>query len=270
MKPILTAAMLLICTYAIHAQTTTITFEDKSLPPNSYENGANLSGGFTSGGAFFNNNYNSTFDFWLGWSYSNVKDVTTPGFTNQYAAYHLPSGGGDASSNFGVAFNFDVGDARVTLPSGTNPLSMRLTNVTYTALSMRDGDAFAKKFGGATGNDPDFFLLNIQGRDASNAITGTVPFYLADFRFNNNALDYIISNWTTVDLSSLPANTTALTFELTSSDNGAFGMNTPAYFAMDTLILAVPEPGSFALISLMGTSTVGIVWGCRRRFSRKH
>ena len=110
------------------------------------------------------------------------------------------------------------------LPSlRASSLSIRLTNTTYTALSMRDGDSFAKKFGGGTGNDPDFFLLNIQGRDASDAITGIVPFYLADYRFSNNALDYIVSQWTTVDLSSLPVNTTALTFELTSSDVGPSG-----------------------------------------------
>lgn len=256
--------MLIILPSQVYAQTS-VDFEDKSLGQNSFENGANLAGGFTSRGAFFNNNYNSAFDSWLGWSYSNVTDVSTPGFLNQYAAYHLPGGGGaGASANFGVAFNFDVGDARITLPAGSRPLAVSIANTTYTALSMRDGDAFAKKFGGASGNDPDFFLLNIQGRDAGNAVTGTVPFFLADYRFGNNAQDYIISQWTSVDLSSLPTPTTALTFEMSSSDNGAFGMNTPSYFALDNLMLAVPEPGSLALVVAAGLAGYG-AWRMRRK-----
>jgi hypothetical protein len=38
-------------------------------------------------------------------------------------------------------------------------------------------------------------------------------------------------------------------FGLTSSDNGAWGMNTPAYFVIDTV---VPEPGTLALMMLGG------------------
>jgi hypothetical protein len=252
----------------VQAQSHVVDFEDLTLPgPNSFYNGSDLAGGFTSRGAFFNNNYNTTFQSWSGWSYSNVADVTTPGFVNQYAAYHLPSGGGDGSPIFGVAYNFAVGDAQITLPAGRRPLSARITNTTYAALSMRDGDSFAKRFGGPTGNDPDFFLLTIQGRDAGHAITGTVEFYLADYRFSNNALDYIVSNWTTVDLSSLPEQTVALTFALTSSDVGPFGMNTPAYFALDNLqVTAIPEPGGLAVLGLLAATP----WVLRRRRSTAH
>ena len=40
-----------------------------------------------------------------------------------------------------------------------------------------------------------------------------------------------------------------LDFALTGSDNGPFGLNTPAYFALDDLVI-VPEPGSGALLAL--------------------
>lgn len=269
-----------ICTLflvnSLYAQTSLITFEDKTLPgPNTAYYGQDSAGGFTSGGAAFNNNYTDFgggFFGWEGFAYSNVVNTSTAGFTNQFAAYHLPGGGGDASSNYGVAFNYNyagtnVVDAfgKITLPAGTRPQTMRLTNTTYTALSMLTGDSFAKKFGGASGNDPDYLLLVIQGRDAVNAITGTVPFYLADFRFANNSLDYLISQWTTVDLRSLPATTSALTFQLTSSDVGGFGINTPTYFALDSLLVAVPEPSTFAML---GAALVGGVawrrWKCAR------
>src|SRR5207249_4062813 len=118
---------------------------------------------------------------------------------------------------------------------GTRPLSARIANTTYAALSMLNGDSFAKKFGGASGNDPDYFLLTITGLDSQQHSTGSVDFYLADYRFANNAQDYIVSDWTTVDLSSLGLDTQTLSFGLTSSDVGDYGMNTPAYFALDNL-----------------------------------
>jgi hypothetical protein len=220
------------------------------------------------GGAFFNNTYDSTFGVWAGWSYSNVNNTTTAGYTNQYASY--PGTGVGGAGNYGVAFNFSPGDARIMLPAGTLPLTVSITNTTYAALSMKNGDSFAKKFGGASGNDPDFFLLTFQGRDSGDNLTGTVLFYLADYRFSNNALDYIVSNWQSVDLSSLPATTRSLTFDLTSSDNGEFGMNTPSYFALDSLVVAVPEPSTVILTSVTLVSAYVINrWRVKKR-SRSH
>ena len=238
-----------------------VTFENPTLTqpltgPNTFQNGSTLNppGSFTTVGATFNNNFNSSFNSWSGWSYSNVTNVTSPGFTNQYAAYNVPGGGsGDASANYGVAFNFSPGDATIAIPVGQRPQSMRVANTTYTALSMLNGDQFAKQFGGPTGNDPDFFLLTITGMNAQNQSTGILDFYLADYRFSNNSLDYIVSQWTTVDLSSLGSDTTLLSFALSSSDVGDFGMNTPSYFAADNLAFTpVPEPTSIILVAAGG------------------
>ncbi len=219
-----------------------VDFEDISLAPNSYYNGSDGAGGFTSRGAFFNNLYDQTFGIWTGWACSNVTDVNTPGFSNQYSAYNLPGGGGHDSANFGVAFNFSLGDARIELPAGRKLRSVRITNSTYAALSMKLGDAFAKKFGGPTGNDPDFFLLTIYGLDAQEMPTGSVDFYLADYRFADNGSDYIVDGWSTVNLTPL-GDAVTLVFELTSSDNHPqFGMNTPAYFALDSLVTRPVTP----------------------------
>jgi hypothetical protein len=218
------------------ASADTIDFDDLTLAPQSFYNGADGAGGFVSRGAFFNNSYNSQFGTWSGWSYSNQTDVTTSGFMNQFSAYNLPDGGGDGTQNYGLVYNFQLGDASILLPDGTAPASVRVTNTTYTALSMRDGDMFAKKFGGPDGTDPDFFVLTIHGVDANNNVTGRVDFYLADYRFQDPSLNYIVGTWSTIDLTSL-GNATKLTFELNSSDIGAFGMNTPAYFALDNLVV---------------------------------
>jgi hypothetical protein len=135
--------------------------------------------------------------------------------------------------------------ATIVLPNDTAPLSLQVTNTTYVALSMLNGDAFAKKFGGMTGDDPDYFLLTITGRDGQNQVTGTVEAYLADYRSGLDLEDYILVDWLSVDLSSLGAART-LSFNLSSSDVGQFGMNTPAYVAIDNLEIidrSDPLPG---------------------------
>jgi hypothetical protein len=100
---------------------------------------------------------------------------------------------------------------------------------------MKNGDAFAKKFGGATGNDSDFFILTIKGFHTFNKdFVDSVNVYLADFRFADNSKDYILKDWIRVDLTKL-YNADSLVFSLTSSDVGQFGINTPAFFAIDNL-----------------------------------
>ena len=224
-----------------------------------------MAGGFTSRGAGFNNSFSDFgggFTAWEGWAYSNATDATTPGPGNQYSA--LAGGGAGGSANYGVAFtNTFVLDAPiVTLPVGTIPLSLRATNTTYTGLSMRDGDAFAKKFGGSSGDDPDWFLLTITGLDAVNQPVGSVEFYLADYRFSDNAQDYILDDWTNASLASL-AGAVKLSFALASSDVGTFGMNTPAYFALDSLsVTRLPgDVNDDNVVDIFDVNFVSSQWG---------
>jgi hypothetical protein len=234
------------------ATATVIDFDDLAVPSAGYENGEHLAGAFVSNGASFNNFFDDTFGpYWEGFAYSIRGDTTTAGLGNQYSAY---AGGGSDPNGQAVPGNvFALGYVGFTIPTITlppalsRPLSLHVTNTTYTALSMRNGDSFAKKFGGASGNDPDFFKLTVTALDAQEAPIGSLDFFLADYRFADNAQDYILNTWASMDLSPLGDGVSALRFTLASSDNGMFGMNTPAYFAIDNVIV-VPEPGVGSLL----------------------
>ena len=231
---ILTGGMLSIIPHLLLGQTI-IDFEDIEVPVDSFLNGQDANGGFATKDVFFVNHYipDPMFPSWSGWSISNKTDTLTPGFMNQYSV--ITGSGFENSTNFAVSFNQSV--IRLEHEAAGMPVAgMYITNNTYTYLSMQDGDAFAKKFGGVTGDDPDFFLLTIKKYLDGNLSTDSVDFYLADFRAEDNSQDYIVKDWTFVDLSSLGA-VDSLVFSLSSSDVGQFGMNTPAYFCVDQILL---------------------------------
>lgn len=243
-----------------------VDFEGLPLAPESYWNGSDGSGGFISGDAYFTNNYDNVYGSWNGWAYSNTTDTNTPGYTNQFSAY--TGAGAAGSDNYGVAYDPTGGGygAAPTLSFMSTDYNTTIsgayfTNTTYAALSMLNGDSFAKKFGGESGSDADWFLLTITGITEAGYTENSVDFYLADFRFADNSQDYIIDEWTWVDLSVL-GDVIGLEATLSSSDVGAYGMNTPAYFAMDNLNASpVPVP---AAAWLLGSGLLGLV-GIRRR-----
>lgn len=195
---------------------------------------------FMSGGIEFENNYNASWQSFSGWAYSNSYDQTTPGYSNQFSAI---TGTGHLNSNqFGLC-NANGNSKAFISPVPYNLNGAYFTNSTYAFLSMQDGDSFAKKFGDSTDangtvdgtNGEDWFLLTIYGLGIDSARTDdSVNFYLADYRFSDNSQDFIVENWEFVDLSSLGL-VYGLDFKLSSSDQGNWGMNTPAYFAMDNL-----------------------------------
>ncbi len=211
------------------------TMENITLEADSYWNGSDGSGGFESGLCYFHNSYTPEYGSWSGWAVSNVMDVTTPGFGNQYSAItglgvNRESSGGP---NYAVAYPIGASVVSFVDEAKHEVAGFYVTNSTYAALSMKNGDAFSKKFGGASGDDPDWFKLTIKGLD-NEVETGAVEFYLADFRFEDNTDDYILKTWEWVDLSSL-GEVTTLEFTLSSSDMGEWGMNTPGYFCVDNL-----------------------------------
>jgi hypothetical protein len=217
----------------------TVSFEELVPGAEGFWNGSDSSGKFVSDRATFHNGYNADYQSWEGFAYSSKTDTTTPGFENQYSA--IPGSGADGSTIYAVGqMGFGGAPPTVSFEEGAYPQSVRLTNTTYAYLSMKNGDAFAKKFGGADGTDPDWFKLTITGTSFAGTTTGTVEVYLADFRADGTVDDVLIDSWIEVDLSRL-GEVSTLSFALSSSDNGEYGMNTPGYFALDNLVFEFPS-----------------------------
>ncbi len=174
-------------------------------------------------------------EFGGGFTYSNGTDLTTPGYSN-LSAY---AGTGQSGDTYLIANSSDFIPAEITFTDefSRRPLGAYFTNSSYAALVMLHGNSFAKKFGGESGTDEDWFLLTITGYDVDGEVTNTVDFYLADYRFEDSSEDYIVRDWTWVDLTSL-GEIRKLGFSMTSSDNhDIYGMNTPSYFCMDGLVI---------------------------------
>jgi len=214
-----------------------ITLEELLLPAESYWNGSDGSGGFRGGSCHFSNNYNAVWGSWDGFSYSNITDSTTGGIAGQYSA--VTRKGQAGSANYAIAYVGWTKPPTITLDTPDIVRGVYVTNNNTAYYSMLNGDPFAKKFGGKDGSERDWFLLTITGKDDKGSVTGMVEFYLADFRFKDNTADYIVKTWEFVDLTAL-GTVKSLAFSLSSSDVGVFGMNTPAYFAVDTIVLGPP------------------------------
>ena len=249
---------LVIClAVAISAGAVSIsTFDDLSLATESHWGGTGSpETGFTNGSASFT--HTSSDWSWEGFGYSNETDMAFS-YENQFTSY--AGGGVEGSSNYAVSSfgldyaggTYDVLANTVLLTSESVVSGAYFTNTTYAVGSMLNGDMFAKKFGGASGNDADWLKMTVRGVNALGLYTTDQPieFYLADYRFADNSQDYIVDEWTWVGLSGLGA-VAGLEFCMSSSDIGNYGMNTPAFFAMDSLTI-VPEPMTIALLGLGG------------------
>jgi len=245
MKHLFTSFALLL-TISIHAQTTS-DFESLTLQPSSvWQASAGSEPGFSDGNIYFPSFWDTSFGgyWWGGFVYSNMTDSVTSGYLNPFSA--KAAKGFNASSNYAV----NNGSHYFTLTGDATGKQLNgafITNNTYTFNSMRDGDAFGKKFGGETGNDEDYLRVLFCGFNAGEA-TDTVIAYLADLRNADNSQDYMLDEWTWVDFTAL-GNVDSVAFYFESSDQGKGGINTPAYFCIDNVTTADSPQSISALVS---------------------
>ena len=220
MRGLVAVLLLGVCGLAKAEQITN--FEDLTLGTGSYWNGSDGSGGFASGSAWFSNNYDTTYGSWDGFAYSDISNTSAKGLSSQYNA--ITGSGQGGSANYAVGYAGWTTPPTMTLDEPAVVSGLYVTNNNYAYYTMLNGGMFgAKKF-----SDSDWFLLTMTGIDATGAVTGTVNFYLAE------GTD-IVNDWEDVNLASLGV-VKSVEFNLSSSDTGVWGMNTPGYFVIDTVV----------------------------------
>ena len=208
-------------------------FENLQLADESFWNGTDETGSFVSGGFLFENGYQDYggYPYCYGFFYTNRTATTYTGDAVQ-EQYNSAVGHGAEDSKTYATYNlnlFDNPKGVVVLGEPRIISGCYLTNNAYAYLSMKNGENYTKQFG-----QGDWFKLTITGKDANGEATGSVDFYLADLRSDNEADHFILDEWRWCDLTSLGA-VSRLDFNMSSTDNGDWGMNTPAYFCMDNL-----------------------------------
>jgi hypothetical protein len=213
-----------------------IDFETPALTSaNSFWNGTTQSSSFTSGKLNLPNNIDTQYFSWSGFAYSNMNDTVTTDYANQYSVFDSKNNG----NQFALLYS---SEAKATFINDQQfeVQSIEICNTTIAGIVIKEGNTFSKKFGGVNGNDPDYFKVIITGYNALDIETGKVEAYLADFRAADNTKDYIVSEWTEVNLRSLGSiSKFSISFE--STDNGTWGMNTPAYVCIDNLKYLLSE-----------------------------
>ena len=221
-------------------------------------------------GVRFFNGFTPSFGSFNGAAYSRVQDSITPSFGNQFAAF--PGGGSDSNGgvDFGGTYGVIFGSSNPApqpnfvlpyfdLPALSVVNSIDITNTTFAALAVLNGDGPSRRFGdqpGTTlpadsprGQFEDLFQVTLTGFDqlgGTGNATGSVTIVLADFRFATTAEDVasVLDTWLTVDLTSL-GEVQSVAFRFFTTDSGMFGFNTPVYAAVDNLsFTAVADPNN--------------------------
>ena len=247
MKKTITLLALAFSIFQTNAQTVA-DFETFSLSPNSAYS-PTTSTPFQTSNAIFSYEYSG---YWSGgFAYTNQYDSITAGYTNDL--------GVRAYKGYSNSATYVVGQkgATVKLKAPFNTVTgFYITNTTYAYKSMAKGDMFARKFGDTTGTGsgttipqgsyPDFFKVVIKGYKNGVVKNDSVTYMLADFTFTNNAQDFILDSWKSVN-TTIIGEVDSLKFFLRSSDNHpVYGMNTPAYFAIDNFETTAPNPVGIA------------------------
>lgn len=113
------------------------------------------------------------------------------------------------------------------------PESVDITNTVYTYYTMLNGNNFAKKF-----EQGDWLKVIATGIGVDGS-SRTAEFYLANCTGTDQS-KWLVNRWMEWDLSMLGW-VREIQFSMQSSDTGTYGMNTPAYFAIDDLEVTIEK-----------------------------
>ncbi|GEM_PF-1186369 len=211
------------------------TFEDLGLEPGSYwfYNPEQPVGSFKSGSFTFNNSWSEWdgFIYWEAFAYSSMA-LGLDDLSDYDAQYGNVTGKGvDGSNTFAVVFYSLYSPPVIRLDNPAVISGVYLTNDLYTYNSVINGDYFA----GDPFEQGDYLKVIFEEATIANGTKNVRPmveFYLADYRSENPADHYIVTDWEWLDLSEL-GEVPAITLYFEGSRNNEYGLLTPAYLCMD-------------------------------------
>ena len=139
----------------------------------------------------------------------------------------LKDGNGKVLTKDSIPYLIAFGDYGVTLDEPSEAVGVYLNNHPWPYYSNLYGDPFAR----ALDREGDYYKVIISGRNEADEETGKVEYLFAEYK-DGKLLQS--KEWKWVDLSPL-GKISRLMFQLSSTDIGEWGMNTPGYFCMDKL-----------------------------------
>ncbi|TLX71534.1 DUF4465 domain-containing protein [Labilibacter sediminis] len=219
---------------SIWAQSMYLTdFEDLELENDSFwvNNEANTY--FTSDSLKFEINGSYSAESWTGFTYSNMTGSNSEEEYEKYSAYKQSAS--FDSEIFGVMMQDDIQTSLIieTIDGEDHVFkSFAVNNSYYVYDAIKSGNHGSKIFGGEDGTDLDSLVLNIKGYTKNGLQSGTIQFYLANYTFGNNRDNYIITDWSTIDLQDLGA-INRIELEISSSDVVDGKMMTPGFVCID-------------------------------------
>lgn len=209
----------------------TATFEEVTLPSESHWYGDEASDDpqYWYSGQYMFTVVKHMESWWNGYALSNE---TAKDYASLNDQFRSAAGGAHEGNNFLVYYDdtysgeiliYDIYNEEGAVVDG-----MYVTNSAYALNSILNGDDYGSTpF--ATG---DYFKMIITGYDINEESTGTVEYYLADYRSENAADHYYIDTWQWVDLSSL-GKVSSVSIHFFTTQSNFWGALTPLYACID-------------------------------------
>ncbi|WP_075602826.1 DUF4465 domain-containing protein [Saccharicrinis aurantiacus] len=213
-----------------------------TLSSNSFWDAPNNETSFTSGETSFSLvGKPDLVEEWYGFTFSNLSGARNDVNQSYFSMNSAPT---EYSSKIFAVLKQDpsLKSSFITFDENKEHLvkSISVNNTYGTRLALEqgtkdeEGNELSKKFGG-DGTEKDLFTLNIIGHKADGSKTEPIEFYMADYTFDAYRDNYIIRDWTTINLESLGL-ITKLELVLHSTDmDDEDNMRTPASICIDQI-----------------------------------
>lgn len=215
----------------------------------------------------FANTPNKAYNAYTGYAISadNSAEATGNYMTDQFRS---AAGGAYEGSNFAVSY-YSAPNAwfagyadtvRLTNTSEPQQISgFYITNTAYTQDAVLNGDYANPRFGikdSTNAVQKDYLKLTISGYNGDE-FTGSVDFYLADYRDDDSDEHYSLDTWQWLDLREVGA-VTELQFEMFTTKSDDHGFTTPTYFALDNFGGKMPVDTLEAFVLSGNSATISL------------